>query len=209
MSIYFSSFILIIVSWFIIVILPGPNLFATVSSSTCHSRMAGIATSMGIAFGTTIWCILSLLGLTVILHSGSFVYEILKLLGGAYLIYLGLKTILTQKKIISDKPQPINHSTTITKTFIKGVMIDLSNPKAAIYFTSLFAVGIPIGASLWYKFAVIVSIVTIAGAWYSFVSCFVTKKATPFINRKIKKLTAYLSGIFLIIMGTVLFLKHD
>lgn len=95
------------------------------------------------------------------------------------------------------------------KAFIKGVMIDLSNPKAAIYFTSLFAVGIPITASLWFKFAVIVSIVTIAGGWYSFVSCFVTKKATPFINRKIKKLTSYISGIFLIIMGSVLFLKHD
>ncbi|QBS11150.1 hypothetical protein E4T55_11630 [Legionella israelensis] len=87
---------------------------------------------------------------TVILHSGSFVYEILKLLGGAYLIYLGIKTILTQKKIISDHPQPINRSTTIMKAFIKGVMIDLSNPKAAIYFTSLFAVGMSNKAFLFY-----------------------------------------------------------
>ena len=75
------------------VISPGPNFLATMYAASTRSRRAGLHVTAGIAVGTTIWATGSLLGLAVVFQAAGWLYLIVKYVGAAYLIYLGIKLI--------------------------------------------------------------------------------------------------------------------
>lgn len=122
------TFILVVLALFLI---PGPAVFLTVARSVSGGRKAGIYTGIGIAVGDLIHTVASVLGLSAILMTSAFAFGIVKYLGAAYLVYLGVKAIL-EKPTKQDMPnvQTVNPG----QAFRQAVWIELLNPKTALFF---------------------------------------------------------------------------
>ena len=93
-----SGAVTIALVWSLTVVSPGPNFLATVQASLVHSRRAGLLVALGIAIGTTIWATASLAGLALLFERVGWLYHAVRLLGAAYLLFLGLRTLLSLRR---------------------------------------------------------------------------------------------------------------
>src|SRR5690242_8928155 len=94
------AFILVVLVLFLI---PGPAVLLTISQTVKGGRKGGIITGVGIAVGDLIHTVAAVLGLSAILMTSALAFEIVKYLGAAYLIFLGIKSLLEKSKK-QDKP---------------------------------------------------------------------------------------------------------
>jgi RhtB (resistance to homoserine/threonine) family protein len=122
------SFILVVIVLFLI---PGPAVLLTISQTAQGGRKTGIITGAGIAVGDLIHTIAAVLGLSAILMTSALAFEILKYLGAAYLIFLGIKSILERSK--KQEHPVVKKSSTVT-SFRQALLIELLNPKTALFF---------------------------------------------------------------------------
>lgn len=122
------SFILVVLVLFVI---PGPAVLLTVTQTAKGGRRAGIITGVGIAVGDFIHTIAAVLGLSAVLMTSSLAFEIIKYLGAAYLIFLGIKSLLEKSK---KQTVPKTKQTTSVVSFRQALLIELLNPKTALFF---------------------------------------------------------------------------
>ena len=104
---------------------------ATRSSS--QGKMAGVVSSLGIGTGALIHIMAAAIGLSAIIFYSSVAFEMVKWLGAAYLIYLGIKSILSANAEDNIQKASDNHET-LMSVYRKGILVDLLNPKVALFF---------------------------------------------------------------------------
>ena len=120
----------------ILCITPGPAVLFTVGSTLGRGRAAGFAAMTGIVTGNTIYFILSATSLGAILLASYEVFTLVRWLGAAYLIYIGLRALFGKHKALADvTPQDPANAT--RGAYAGGTMTQLSNPKALIFFSAL------------------------------------------------------------------------
>ena len=191
--------------WLATVIAPGPNFLATVQTSLGASRRAGISVALGIALGTAIWAGASLAGLGLLFQKVGWLYGLVKLAGAGYLIFVGLQTLLTAGRAAA---APVGRAALGSgRAFRRGLLTDLSNPKAAAFFTSLFAVAVPPTAPLWYDLTIVATVVATAGLWYALAACAVAYAPVARAYAKARKAIAYLTGGLFTAFGAKLALE--
>ncbi|WP_413306918.1 LysE family translocator [Bacillus sp. 1P10SD] len=125
------SFILVVLVLFLI---PGPAVLLTVTQTARGGRKAGIITGVGIAVGDLIHTVAAVLGLSAILMTSSLAFEIVKYLGAAYLIFLGVKSLLEKTKGQQAKPAADEKKRNPAVSFRQALLIELLNPKTALFF---------------------------------------------------------------------------
>jgi threonine/homoserine/homoserine lactone efflux protein len=154
--------------WAVAAITPGPNFFLTVHTAVGKTRRLSFFTILGIVSGTLVWAISGYLGVSIIFKVVPVVYYSLKIIGGLYLIYIGISLLLFNKG--NDFPRENNKALSASNCFRLGLFTNLLNPKTAAFITSLFAATTPPNASV--KFGIIsaVLICSISASWYSFVA---------------------------------------
>ena len=86
---------------FLVLIVPGPNFLIVVKESVAVSRRNGILTSSGISLGTLIYMSFGFLGFTAIISQSALLFYAMKMIGAAYLIYLGIHALTKDQKIAS------------------------------------------------------------------------------------------------------------
>ena len=87
---YFAEFLALAAVHFLVVIAPGPDFFVTIRQSVRHGRRAAAATALGIATGMSVHVVYTLLGMGALMHSTPWLMQVAQLLGGLYLLYLGI-----------------------------------------------------------------------------------------------------------------------
>lgn len=122
-----------------LVVAPGPD-FAMVTRNVLRGgRRAGMQTALGVATGQTVWTFASVAGIAAILRLSTVAFDIVKLVGAAYLAYLGLKMLISAVLKRSDpdsgRDKPVSSST--ERSYRQGLTCNLLNPKAAAIFTSV------------------------------------------------------------------------
>ncbi|MDR7240814.1 LysE family translocator [Neobacillus drentensis] len=122
------SYIIVVIALFLI---PGPAVLLTISKTAQGGRKTGIITGVGIAVGDLIHTIAAVLGLSAILMTSALAFEIVKYLGAAYLIFLGIKSLLEKSK--KQEQLTPKKSSTVT-SFRQALLIELLNPKTALFF---------------------------------------------------------------------------
>lgn len=122
------TFILVVLVLFLI---PGPAVLLTVARSVSGGQKAGIYTGIGIAVGDLIHTVASVLGLSAILMTSAFAFGVIKYLGAAYLVYLGVRAILEKPKSLD---MPSVQTVDPGQAFRQAVWIELLNPKTALFF---------------------------------------------------------------------------
>ena len=158
--------------------LPGPDFVAVVRSSMTRGTSAGLKTTLGVSIGLGFYASLSLLGLSAILIEYQWLAWTVRLLGGCYLTYLGIRLLFTKPSNIS---VPDNASGTKGNPLIFGFLVTLTNPKAIVLFTSVFATAVTSTTPAWLMALMIALVVASSLTWYTIVSIFMS--STPVINR--------------------------
>jgi len=125
------SFILVVLTLFLI---PGPAVLLTLSQTMRGGKWNGILTGVGIAVGDLIHTCASVFGLSAILMTSAFAFEVVKYLGAAYLFYLGITALIRKSK--NEKPN-VQNEVNIKLTFRQAVLIEVLNPKTALFFLAL------------------------------------------------------------------------
>ena len=111
---------------------PGPDTVYILGRTIAQGREAGIASALGISLGSIFHTCAAALGLSAILATSAVAFGAIKLLGGAYLIFLGLKMFFEQSGQLS-LPSNFRRRTTAA-AFRQGVLTNVLNPKVALFF---------------------------------------------------------------------------
>ncbi len=127
----FISIVSFFVTMLILIAIPGPGVFAVVARSLSSGRPA-IFTIIGIAIGHMFFLMLAVFSLSYLAKGLGEFFILLKICGGAYLVWLGLKIWLTESQRTYIKNKYKQHSN--LENFISGILIALSNPKAILFY---------------------------------------------------------------------------
>ena len=111
---------------------PGPDTVYILGRSIAQGREAGIASALGICVGSIFHSCAAALGLSAILATSAVAFAAIKLLGGAYLFFLGIKMLLDRRRQLT-LPSNFRRRTTIA-AFRQGVFTNVLNPKVALFF---------------------------------------------------------------------------
>ena len=127
----------------VVIILPGPNSLYCLSVSGSHGREAGLRALAGVLLGDSILIIATVFGAGALLKAHPQVFEMLKLIGGTYLAYIGLRLLMGAYHTFKNR-QAILEATVSIKPpkqqnyFYRSLSLSLTNPKAILFFLSFF-----------------------------------------------------------------------
>lgn len=149
---------------------PGPSFVVVVRASAALSRRDGLAAALGMGCGALVFAALALVGLQALLMQVSWLYLILKVAGGAYLMYLGYRLWRGAKSPLAASPgaQPARGGW--RKSFVIALTTQICNPKTAIWYASVFAAFLPNPIPTWMFWTLLPLIFVIEIGWYAIVA---------------------------------------
>jgi threonine/homoserine/homoserine lactone efflux protein len=153
------------------VVSPGPSFVMVARTAVAHSRTDGVCAALGMGIGGLAFAAAALLGLHGLLLAVPSLYIGLKLVGGLYLAYLGLRIWRSARQPLGfgDEALRVGKSTA-GRSLLHGLITQLSNPKAAIVYASVFAAFLPAAPTLGFDFAVVALVFVVESSWYALVA---------------------------------------
>jgi threonine/homoserine/homoserine lactone efflux protein len=134
-------------AYFIAVVSPGPATMALIGTSMTKGRNAGMAFAAGVMTGSLCWACLSAVGLAALLAAYAEFLIVLKIAGGLYLLFLAWKAF---RSAASSDTTALDVTgagrQSMRRLYLNGLALHLTNPKAALVWISLVALGLPAGA---------------------------------------------------------------
>lgn len=118
----------------ILLIIPGPTILTVISYSLSHGRQANIPLVAAVALADSTAMTMSLLGLGTILAASAFWFGVVKWMGGLYLLYLGIKLLLTD--VPANDVAPLRQSGPRWKLFVNTYLVTALNPKGIVFFAA-------------------------------------------------------------------------
>lgn len=164
----------------LLVISPGPNSVLIVKTVTRKGRRAGIENIIGLVSATFIHGAISILGLSAIILQSAELFVLIKYLGAAYLLYLGIKTILGSFGQAS-KNQPLDHAqepqaSSGYQHIVEGLLTQILNPKVSMFYLAAFPQFVDFeAANYWGAFLLVAIHATIIFFWFLGVSVFISR----------------------------------
>jgi threonine/homoserine/homoserine lactone efflux protein len=126
------NFTLFLTTGILLNLMPGPDTAYIIGRSIAQGRRAGIASAFGISLGSVCHTIAAALGLSAFLAASALAFTAVKLIGGVYLIYLGVRMILSRARELHVPSHFRSRET--TAAFRQGIITNLLNPKVALFF---------------------------------------------------------------------------
>lgn len=152
---------------------PGPSFVLVARNAIGLSRRDGIATALGMGIGGVVFSGVALAGLYTLLTAVHWLYIALKVAGGAYLLYLASRIWRGASRPLSLGASGETHRLDARRSFWLGLSTQLSNPKTAIVYGSIFVALLPQHPPVWCYFALPPLVFAIEAGWYTVVAvCF-------------------------------------
>jgi threonine/homoserine/homoserine lactone efflux protein len=174
--------------WAIACITPGPNTLLVIRYCLAAPRKVAMVAAAGTVTGTFLWGIAGWLGINALFQAAPFAYLALKIAGGCYLIWLGLRVFLDLRKGGS-APELMSSTLDLPlKTAYRmGLATNLANPKSALFVASLFAATMPAGTPFYYGIAAIGVMVTVSTLYYTGLISLITHRRVAAAYLKAKQ----------------------
>lgn len=204
----YIQFISIAIIHIFAVISPGPDFAIIVRQSIASGRKASLSTSLGIGTGILGHATLCMFGLSMIIAESNFLFNLIKVLGASYLIYIGIMSIAHRndmQKIDDDKTS----KQTQGESFKLGLLTNILNPKATLFFLSLYAIIITDQTTMQVQALYGLWMAIITTLWFSFLSILLTNKN---VLKKIHSISSKVqlgTGLFLIIFAIKLLFSNQ
>ena len=126
-----SSLLLFVSAAVVLLAIPGPAVLYVTSRSIGQGRRAGFISALGIGVGTLVHAAAAAAGLSALLMSSAMAFSVVKYLGAAYLIYLGIQKLRREESLEPTQEAP---RTKLSRVFGQGIVVNILNPKTALFF---------------------------------------------------------------------------
>jgi len=149
---------------------PGPSFIVVARTAISSSRGRGVLAALGMGVGGSVFALAALLGLQLVLTAVPSVYRALQVAGAAYLLFIAYRLWVAAPSPLDIAERKAAGERSARQAFLLGLGTQLSNPKAAIVYASVFSAALPREAS-WAMAAILVPIVfLIEFGWYTLVA---------------------------------------
>jgi len=191
------------------IISPGPNFILVMNRALTDTRRSAVYTAFGIAIGSGLFALAGMLGLILLISSLPYFSAAIRILGGSYLIYLGI-TMLWSCRKRDQLPTADISGQVVPKlpfsAFLSGLATNLTNPKAWAFYFSLFTLVINPDTPFWVKMFLVLVMFLISFGWYAAMAILVSDRriqrrfldVLPYIRSVLGSLLVFLGGRLLL-----------
>lgn len=180
---------------------PGPDFLMAVRNSLTFSRKTGIWTAVGFGLGIGVHISYCIAGLAVVISKSILLFSMIKFLGAGYLIYIGLKSLLSKSSHIEIKQEETKQDISALLAVKMGFLTNVLNPKVTLFFLGLFT--LVISPDVPKLVLLVVSLIMIANTilWFSLVAVFFTQKRVRSVYERFESVFSKFFGGLLILLG--------
>ncbi|VEF12307.1 lysine exporter protein LysE/YggA [Pseudomonas fluorescens] len=201
-STYLGEFLALATIHFLAVVAPGPDFAVTIRQSVRFGRLVGICTALGIGAGISVHVFYTLLGVGALMHTTPWLLTLAKVIGGAYILYLGMSLIRSKPKSTLEGEKPADDAPAQQspfKAFSTGFLTNATNPKATLFFLAIFTTIISASTPLQIQAFYGLWMCMVNALWFVIVALF-------FSSHKVRVLFMRLGHWFERSMGVILIL---
>lgn len=187
---------------------PGPDFIMILRNSMLFSRRSGIYAAIGLGLGICVHVAYSLAGLALIISQSVVLFNIIKLLGAAYLIYIGFKSLLAKRNHADISVGPEKNDLTKFQAIRTGFITNATNPKATLFFLSLFTLVIEPSTPFAIKLIMGAEMAVVTSLWFALIAVLASHRL---IRQRIGSVQHYVEkvmGGILILFGLKLATTH-
>ncbi|KJF70116.1 LysE family translocator [Agrobacterium arsenijevicii] len=183
---------------------PGPNILSVIGTSMTVSRKAGLALAMGISAGSFCWASMTAIGLTALIAAYASVLTLIKIVGGLYLLWLAFKAFRSAASTEPTVGSSGLASGSLHTFFLRGLTIQMTNPKAALTWIAIMSLGLVHSAPASTALIVVIGTTTLSVVGHAaYAIAFSTKRVVALYNRVRRWIDAAL-GVFFTVAGVKL-----
>lgn len=203
----------------VLTITPGVDMALVTRNTLRRGRVAAFATTLGVTSGLPIHAFLSSVGLSVLLSQSAQAFEVVKLLGAGYLLYLGIRTFISAGRgdAATDPEQgahggslPPGGSSGFRRSYMEGLTTNLLNPKVALFYLTFLPQFIQPGDPVVLRSLLLASIHAGLGIlWLTTYAYFVSKLSALLNRPRIKRNIERVTGAVLVGFGVRLLADHQ
>lgn len=177
---------------FVALMSPGPDFFFVSQTAASRSRKEAMMGVLGISLGVMVWAAIALMGLHLLLQKMAWLHDAITIGGGLYLCWMGWHMLRSARRKGEAQTVETVELPSKGKTFMRGLLTNLANPKALIYFGSVFSlfVGDSVGTSARWGLFALISLETLL--WFSLVAMVF---ALPAMRRGYQRLAKWIDGL--------------
>ncbi|MBO9355969.1 lysine transporter LysE [Bordetella petrii] len=180
---------------------PGPD-FVAVTSTALRDRRSGMFVGLGIACAVIVWATVAILGFGLLIKEFFWLYESIRLVGAAYLVYLGVRMLTAAFKARNGAPHVDGASRVgALRAWRQGFMVGITNPKTATFFATLFVIVLPVGAPSWVYVSVVALVGLITAGWLGALTAFFSVARFRSVYARVSRVVDALMGAALVGLG--------
>jgi threonine/homoserine/homoserine lactone efflux protein len=185
----------------LIILTPGPDMALMTRNALVGGRRAALFTGLGITVGLLVWTAASVIGLVAVLAASAVAFTVVKLAGAVYLVYLGIRTLLSLRDAPADEAQP-SVPRALGSPFRQGLLTNLLNPKIAVLFTSLIPQFVEPGPSATFQSLLLATVfVSLGLVWLVTYALLATAFADTLRRPAFKRALSAITGVVLVGLG--------
>ncbi|MEW6990254.1 LysE family translocator [Colwelliaceae bacterium 6441] len=182
---------------------PGPSLAVVVKNTLFGGPKQGYATAISHGCGVALYAALTALGIGVVIVQSPILFSIIQYAGAAFLVYLGIKALLSKKQSVEIGPTEAEKQTTqqAINGWRDGFLIAFLNPKLAIFFLALFSQFVDANASMEQKLIMVSTVGIIDTLWYLLVAFMFSRGPVLEKLKRNSHIIDKMTGSFLILLA--------
>ena len=194
----------------LVIVIPGPDTAVVTKNVLVHGRRAGLATSLGVSAGLSVWTLAAAVGLASVVRASALAFTLVKLIGALYLVWLGIGALRAARHVQSgERPTTNKPAMGAIGGFRQGFLSDLANPKIGIFFTSLLPQFVDPGQPVLVPFLALGAVFVVMTAVWLSAYCVIAARAARTLQRpRVKAAMDRVTGIVLIALGLRLAIEH-
>ncbi len=183
---------------------PSISVFTVLARSVTSGLIHGVFTTIGIVVGDIFFILLAVLGLSVLVETMGSMFVLVKYLGGAYLIWWGVKLSISKAKVLKAKS---TIESSWLSSFLAGLFITLGDQKAILFYFSFFPAFLDLSTVSYFDMSMIIlmAIVAIGGVKLGY--AYMANRANLFIHSKVYRGMNIAIGSVILIVGVFIILK--
>jgi threonine efflux protein len=179
---------------------PGPAFLVVTRISVGESRRAALAAALGVTTATLIWAVAATLGMHVLLAEAAWLYDVLKLIGGGYLVWLAVQAWRHAGKPLAVAANGLA-GMSAWQAWRLGFSTNLANPKVIVFFGSIFVTLFTPETPSWVRGAALVIVAANEIGWYAVVALLFSSRAAQAGYRRAKRWIDRVTGAVLMVFG--------
>ncbi|MCW8330982.1 LysE family transporter [Photobacterium sp. SDRW27] len=193
----------IIVIWTLAAITPGANVILTMNTALRFKRQLAVWSALGVSAAVMVWGALGASGVLIILKTFPWLFTVMKVLGGLYLLYLGLSRIIAARRQKKYSKSIDDYSCQLSpiQLFRLSFVTSLLNPKTGLFVVSLFSVALPASMTVVLSLMSMMLMGMITLIWHLFLVVVFSKPSAQQLYQKSSHMIDYLTGGLFTLFG--------